>query len=70
MVAAQVAICLVPLFGVAAFAIDCGTMYEFRRRTQSAADSAALAAAEDLYSHYMSGGGDGAKFQFPHPSGQ
>jgi Flp pilus assembly protein TadG len=57
MVAAQVALCMGSLCGVAAFAIDCGMMYEYRRRAQAATDAAALAAAEDLYSHYISGRG-------------
>ena len=49
MVAIQVALCLVPLCGVAAFSIDCGMMMEYRRRVQATADAAALAAAADLY---------------------
>ena len=57
MVAAQVALCMVPLCGVAAFAIDCGMMLEFRRRAQSAADAAALSAANDLYAHYTANSG-------------
>jgi hypothetical protein len=61
MVAAQVALCLIPLCGAAAFAIDCGMMYEYRRRTQAAADTAALAAAEDLFNNYMSNGGTDPK---------
>jgi Flp pilus assembly protein TadG len=61
MIAAQVALCMIPLCGVAAFAIDCGMIYEYRRRTQAAADAAALAAAEDLYAHYMSNSGTDPK---------
>ena len=57
MVAAQVALCLVPLLGFAAFAFDCGVLLVFRRRAQAGADAAALAAAEDLYAHYVSNGG-------------
>jgi Putative Flp pilus-assembly TadE/G-like len=57
MVAAQVALCLAPLCGVAAFAIDCGLLYENRRRAQASADSAALAAAQDLYANYPTNNG-------------
>jgi Putative Flp pilus-assembly TadE/G-like len=57
MVAAQVALCMVPLCGVAAFAIDCGMMLEFRRRVQATADAAALSAANDLYAHYSANNG-------------
>lgn len=57
MVAVQFAICLVPLCGVVAFVIDCGMLLDNRRRVQAAADAAALAAAADLYQHYVSNGG-------------
>ena len=57
MVAVQVALCLVPLCGVTAFAIDCGMMMEYRRRVQSATDAAALAAANDLYQHFPTNSG-------------
>ena len=44
-VAAQVLVMLVVLFGFAAFTIDIGTLYRARAELQTAADSAALAAA-------------------------
>ena len=57
MVAVQVVLCLVPLCGVAAFAIDGGMLFEYRRRVQATADAAALAAAADLYQHYSANAG-------------
>jgi hypothetical protein len=57
MIAVQVVISLVPLLGVAAFAIDGGMMFEYRRRVQATADAAALAAANDLYQHYSANAG-------------
>jgi hypothetical protein len=56
-VAVQVAICIVPIVGVAAFALDCGQMFDNRRRVQAAADSAAMAAAQDLYANYRTNSG-------------
>jgi Flp pilus assembly protein TadG len=47
-VAAQVALCLAVLLGVAALAIDCALLMAERRHAQAAADAAALAAAVDL----------------------
>ncbi len=49
-VAVVVAICLVPLIGVMAFAIDGGLILAAKRRAQTAADAAAHAAACQLYS--------------------
>ena len=57
MVAVHVALCLVPLCGVTAFAIDGGMMMEYRRRVQAAADAAALAAAAELYRDYATNSG-------------
>lgn len=57
MVAVQVALCLVPLCGVTAFAIDGGMMLEYRRRVQATTDAAALAAAADLYQNYPTNSG-------------
>ncbi len=57
MVAIHMALCLVPLCGVTAFAIDCGMMMEYRRRVHAATDAAALAAAADLYQNYSRNGG-------------
>jgi hypothetical protein len=47
-VAAQAAVCLAALLGVAALALDGGTLYTERRHAQSTADAAALAAAVEL----------------------
>jgi len=49
-VAVVVAICLIPLIGVTAFAIDGGLLIAARRRAQTVADAAAYAAACQLYS--------------------
>jgi Flp pilus assembly protein TadG len=47
------------LLGVAAIAIDGGTLMEERRHVQATADAAALAAAADLYTNYAANqGGD------------
>src|SRR5579885_3452680 len=50
-------LCLALLVGVAALVIDGGTLMEARRHVQAAADAAALAGADDLYSHYLSNQG-------------
>lgn len=50
-VAVLVAICLVPLVGVLAFAIDGGLLLAARRRAQTVADASAHAAACQLYSN-------------------
>jgi hypothetical protein len=47
-VAAQAAVCLAALLGVAALALDGGTLYTERRHAQATADAAALAAAVEL----------------------
>jgi hypothetical protein len=43
------AICLTAMLGIVALAVDAGLIMDQRRRIQSAADAAALAAAADLY---------------------
>ena len=48
-VAVLVALCLVAMLAIVALAIDGGLILDQRRRLQSAADAAALAAAIDLY---------------------
>jgi hypothetical protein len=52
-VLALVAICLVALLGIVAIVMDGGSLFDQRRRGQSAADAAALAAAEDLYLNWQ-----------------
>lgn len=52
-----VAICLMALLGIVAIALDGGLLLDDRRRLQSAADAAALAAAVDLYKHYTTNNG-------------
>jgi hypothetical protein len=42
---------LVPILGIVAIAIDGGVVQDHRRRVQTAADAAALAAAYDLFKH-------------------
>jgi hypothetical protein len=56
-VAVLVAISLIVIIGITAIAVDGGLLLDQRRRAQSAADTAALAAAEDLYYNYFSGQG-------------
>src|SRR5438105_3389553 len=48
-----VALLLTGLVGVAAIAVDGGLLQDERRRAQAAADAAAMAAAEDLYTNYL-----------------
>lgn len=50
--AVQIALCLTVLLGVTALVVDGGLLMAERRRAQSVADSAALAAATDLFKHY------------------
>ena len=50
-VAALVAICMVPLIGVMAIALDGGLMLASRRRAQTVADAAAYSAACQLYTN-------------------
>src|SRR6516165_10749316 len=45
------------IFGVLAIGLDGGRLMEERRRVQSAADAAALAAAGDLYQNYVTNQG-------------
>jgi hypothetical protein len=52
-VAPLTVLCLALLVGVAALVIDGGTLMEARRHLQAAADAAALAGAENLYSKYL-----------------
>jgi hypothetical protein len=47
-----VAILLVPLMGMLAFCLDGGSLLDKRRRSQTVADLAALAAATDLFTNY------------------
>jgi Flp pilus assembly protein TadG len=56
-IAPFVALLLTVLIAVAAIAIDGGTAQDYRMRAQAAADSAALAAAIDLWTYYASNGG-------------
>lgn len=52
-VAPLAVLCLALLVGVAALAIDGGTLMESRRHVQAAADAAALAGASDLFANYI-----------------
>src|SRR5690242_14053911 len=52
-----VAICLTALLSIVAIALDGGLLLDQRRRLQSAADAAALAAAVDLYKNYPTNNG-------------
>lgn len=56
-VAVLVALCLIPILGVVSVAVDGGMMLSDRRQAQRAADSAALAAATDLYMNWKSNAG-------------
>jgi Flp pilus assembly protein TadG len=49
------------LVGVAAIAVDGGTLMEARRQVQASADAAALAAAADLYANYHTNQGTDPK---------
>jgi hypothetical protein len=57
MVAAQVALSLTALLGVAALAVDGGLLLAERRRAQAVADAAALAGAVDLFKRYPTNSG-------------
>ncbi len=59
-VALLVAVCLIALVAVLAIAVDGGGLLEEYRHAQAVADSAALAAAADLYQNYQSGQGQEA----------
>ena len=51
------AVCLVPILGVVALALDGGMLLDDRRSAQAVADAAALAAAIDLYKNYSQNAG-------------
>jgi hypothetical protein len=51
------AVCMVFLASIVAIAVDGGTLLAERRHAQSTADSAALAAATDLYDNYWANNG-------------
>ena len=53
-VAVMVAICLIPIIGVMAFALDGGVLMSERRHAQTVADDTAHAAACSLYKNYAS----------------
>jgi Putative Flp pilus-assembly TadE/G-like len=52
-----VAVCLLPILGVTAIVIDGGILLSDRRQAQRAADSAALAAATDLFTKWTQNAG-------------
>src|SRR5262245_56360515 len=52
-----VAFCITILVGVAAIAIDGGTIMDDVQKVQAAADASALAAAEQLYKYWQIGNG-------------
>ena len=56
-VAVQIALCLTMLLGVGALVVDDGLLMAERRHAQAVADSAALAAATDLYKRYATNNG-------------
>jgi Flp pilus assembly protein TadG len=56
-----VAVCLIPLLGVVAICVDGGVLLSDRRQVQRAADSAALAAAVDLFKNWNTNGGTDPK---------
>jgi hypothetical protein len=47
-----VALCLIPMLGIGAIALDGGGLLDERRHAQAVADAAALAAAADLFERY------------------
>ncbi len=57
LVAVLVVLCLAVLVGVAAIALDGGMALTERRRAQDVADAAALAAAADLFAHFLENNG-------------
>src|SRR5437763_175740 len=59
-VAAQVAVSLLAIMGVAAIALEGGMLQAERRRAQATADTAALAAAADLYKRWNTNSGTDA----------
>ena len=52
-----VAISLIAILGVAALSVDGGMLFDSRRKVQTAADAAALAAAVDLFTNFYTNGG-------------
>src|SRR4051812_24323888 len=52
-----VALCLVPLVGVLAIALEGGLLLDHRRHVQAAADAAAMAAASDLFANWNTNAG-------------
>jgi hypothetical protein len=52
-----VAVLLIAIFGVVAIALDGGLLLDNHRHVQSAADAAALAAADDLFTNYNANDG-------------
>src|SRR5580704_13248954 len=48
---------MIAMFSVVAIALDGGLLFENRRRVQSAADAAALAATDDLFSNFGTNSG-------------
>jgi uncharacterized membrane protein len=59
-VAVLVALSLIPIFGVVAFALDAGLLLDNHRRVQAAADAAALAGADDLFKNWSTNNGTDA----------
>jgi hypothetical protein len=56
-VAPLVALCLIPITGIAALVMDIGLLRDQRRQAVTAADAAALAGATDLFANYSINGG-------------
>ena len=56
-IAVLVAVSLIAILGIAALAIDAGRTLDNKRQLQAAADAAALAAADDLFTNYYANGG-------------
>src|SRR5215472_2752622 len=52
-----VALCLTAILGIVAIALDGSLLLDQRRGVQAAADAAALAAAIDLYTKYLTNNG-------------
>jgi Flp pilus assembly protein TadG len=52
-----VVLCLIPIMGVVAIVVEGGVLMSDRRRVQRAADSAALAAAVDLFTKWNKNNG-------------
>ena len=56
-VAPLVALCLIPITGIAALVMDIGLLRDQRRQAVRAADAAALAGATDLFTNYRANWG-------------